>query len=109
MRRSWLRRRLGEMSQAAVGTSVGEHTDPGGTRAELAMLIDTENVTPTCLDDVMRRAGKYARAPRAGGGCALATMPRLRLSSVSAPGFVMGCTSPSAAAGSIRGGYNPIP
>lgn len=59
MRRSWLRRWLGEKSQAGVDRSVGEHTDPGGARARLAMLIDTENVTPACLDDVVRRAGKY--------------------------------------------------
>ena len=57
--RRWLRRWLGEIPQAAVGTSAGEHTDSGGTRAKLAMLIDTENVTPAYLDDVMRRAGKY--------------------------------------------------
>lgn len=47
------------MLQAAVDKPIGEHTDPGGARARLAMLIDTENVTPACLDDVMHRAGKY--------------------------------------------------
>ena len=59
MRRRWLRRWLGGTPQANLGMSGGEHTDAGGTRAKLAMLIDTENVTPAYLDDVMRRAEKY--------------------------------------------------
>ena len=57
MGRSWLRRWLGEMPQTSRATSVGEHTNPRGRKAKLAMLIDTENVTPLNLDDVMRRAG----------------------------------------------------
>ena len=59
MRRRWLRRWLGEMSETSLDTSVREHTNPKGRKAKLAMLIDTENVTPAYLDDVMRRAGKY--------------------------------------------------
>ena len=64
MKPNWLVRKLGEVLRAALSTP--EHAREGGAavRGSRAMLIDTENVAPAHIDEIMTRAGRYGDLTR---------------------------------------------
>ena len=59
MKRNWLVRKLGEVLRAALDMPVKEWHGKERTGAKLAMLIDTENVGPAHMNEIMRRAERY--------------------------------------------------
>ena len=59
MKQNWIVRWLGEVLRAALDTSPHDGNSDGGTRVQLAMLIDVENAVPAQMDEIMSRAERY--------------------------------------------------
>ena len=59
MNRSWIVRKLGEALQAAQEVPCEGRHGQGREDGRIAMLIDTENVAPALIDEIMSRAGSY--------------------------------------------------
>ena len=59
MKQSWIVRWLGEVLRAALDAPPDDGNSDGGTRAQLAMLIDLENAAPAQMDEIMSRAERY--------------------------------------------------
>ena len=59
MNRNWLVRKLGEVLRAALSTQEDDRNGDGAERGTIAMLIDTENVAPAHIDEIMSRARRY--------------------------------------------------